>query len=163
MKTLMFVLAAFLLLVTFAVFSAVRKRAAEAEADDDTPWPFYSKRPLSQPEQVLYHRLVAALPEHIVLAQVQLSRVMGVKKGFNARGWLNRINRMSFDFVVCLKDSTVVAAIELDDRSHDSADRIESDIKKSRAASAAGIRLVRWNVKGLPDSDDIRHVVEHSS
>ena len=162
MKTLMFVLAAFLLLVTFAVVSEVRKRAAKAEAEDDTPWPFYSKRPLSVPEQVLYHRLVAALPEHIVLAQVQLSRVMGVKKGFNARGWLNRINRMSFDFVVCLKDASVVAAIELDDRSQGSADRIEADIKKSRAAGAAGIRLVRWNVKGLPDSDDIRHALEPS-
>ena len=159
MKTLMFVLAAFLAIVAFAVVSALRKRAAEAEANDDEPWPFYSKRPLSQPEQVLYHRLVAALPEHIVLAQVQLSRVMGVKKAFNARGWMNRINRMSFDFVVCSKDSTVVAAIELDDRSHESADRIEADVKKSRAASAAGIRIVRWNVKGLPDDDDIRHAL----
>ena len=159
MKTLMFVLAAFLAIVAFAVVSALRKRAAEAEANDDEPWPFYSKRPLSPPEQVLYHRLVAALPEHIVLAQVQLSRVMGVKKAFNARGWMNRINRMSFDFVVCSKDSTVVAAIELDDRSHESADRIEADVKKSRAASAAGIRIVRWNVKGLPDDDDIRHAL----
>lgn len=160
MKTLMFVLALFLGIVVFAVVSAVRKRAAEAEANDDEPWPFYSKRALSQPEQVLYHRLVAALPEHIVLAQVQLSRVMGVKKGFNARGWMNRINRMSFDFVVCLKDATVVAAIELDDRSHSSADRIEADVEKSRAAGAAGIRLVRWNVKGLPDDDDIRQACE---
>ncbi len=160
MKTLMFVMAAFLAIVAFAVVSALRKRAAEAEANDDEPWPFYSKRPLSQPEQVLYHRLVAALPEHIVLAQVQLSRVMGVKRTFNARGWMNRINRMSFDFVVCLKDSTVVAAIELDDRSQESAARIEADVKKSRAASAAGIRIVRWNVKGLPDDDDIRHALE---
>jgi len=162
MKTLMFVLAAFIVLTAFAVISQVRRRAAEAAADDDTPWPFYPKRPLSQPEQVLYHRLVAALPEHIVLAQVQLSRVMGVKKGFYARGWLNRINRMSFDFVVCLKDSTVMAAIELDDRSHES-DRVEADVKKSRAASSAGIRLVRWNVKGLPDSDDIRHAFQQSA
>jgi Protein of unknown function (DUF2726) len=163
MKMLMFVLAAFIVLAALAAASAVRKRVAEAEADDDKPWPFYPKRPLSQPEQVLYHRLVEALPEHIVLAQVQLSRVFGVKKGFNARGWLNRINRMSFDFVVCLKDATVVAAIELDDRSHESADRIQADIKKSRAASAAGIRLVRWNVKGLPDGADIRHAFEQGS
>jgi len=163
MKTLMFVLAAFIALTAFAVVSALRKRAAEAAADDETPWPFYSKRPLSEPEQVLYHRLVTALPEHIVLAQVQLSRVMGVKKGFSARGWLNRINRMSFDFVVCMKDSTVVAAIELSDRSQESAERIEADIRKSRAASSAGIRLVRWNVKGLPDSDDIRHALEQGA
>ncbi len=160
MKTLMFVLAAFLVLVAFAVVSTVRKRAAAAEADDQAPWPFHAKRPLSQPEQVLYHRLVAALPEHIVLAQVQLSRVVGVDKGFNAGGWMNRINRMSFDFVVCRKDATVVAAVELDDRSHESPERIEADVKKSRAAGSAGIRLVRWNVKALPDQDDIRYAFE---
>ena len=69
---------------------------------------------------------------------------------------MNRINRMSFDFVVCSKDATVVAAIELDDRSHETPDRIEADGKKSRAADGAGIRLVRWNVKALPDDSDIR-------
>ncbi len=162
MKMLMFVLATFLGIVVFAVISTARKRRAEAEANDDRPWPFYAKRPLSPPEQVLYHRLVAALPNYIVLAQVQLSRVMGVKKGFGSGGWMNRINRMSFDFVICSKDATVVAAIELDDRSHVAADRIEADIKKSRAASSAGIRLVRWNVKGLPDDDDIRLAIKPS-
>ena len=152
----MFVLAAVLGICAYSVIATVRKRRAEAAANDDEPWPFYAKKPLTQPEQVLYHRLVAALPDYIVLAQVQLSRVMGVKKGFSVRGWLNRINRMSFDFVVCLKDSTVVAAIELDDRSHVTPERIDADIKKSRAADSAGIRLVRWNVKGLPDDKDIR-------
>ena len=70
------------------------------------PWPFYIKKPLTQPEQVLYHWLVKALPEHIVLAQVQVSRVLGVKKGSNFNEWNNRINRLSYDFVVCGKDST---------------------------------------------------------
>ena len=60
------------------------------------------------PDQVLYHRLVKALPEHIVLAQVQVSRVLGVKKGFDFRAWNNRINRLSYDFVVCAKDASVV-------------------------------------------------------
>ena len=56
--------------------------------------------------------------------------------------------------------SVTTTAIELDDRSHESAERIEADIKKSRAASAAGIRLIRWNVKGLPDDGEIRHAFE---
>jgi hypothetical protein len=66
-------------------------------------WPFYVRRLMSQPEQVLYHRLVRALPEHIVMAQVQVSRVLGVKKGFNFYEWNNRIDRLSYDFVVCAK------------------------------------------------------------
>jgi hypothetical protein len=115
------------------------------------PWPFYAKRPLSQPEQVLYHRLVKALPEHIVLAQVQVSRVLGVKKGFNFHEWNNRINRLSYDFVVCGKDSTVLAAIELDDKSHEAESRAETDKKKEKATSAANVQLIRWHVKSLPD------------
>ena len=49
-----------------------------------------------------------------------------------------------------------VAAIELDDRGHVTPERIDADIKKSRAADSAGIGLMRSNVKGLPDDKDIR-------
>jgi hypothetical protein len=142
-------------LAVVAIVFAVLKRRSSAGVGD-TPWPFYAKKPLSQPEQVLYHRLVAAMPECIVLAQVQLSRVLGVKKGFSFHEWNNRINRMSLDFLVCLKDSTVVAAVELDDKTHEKTSRVEADAKKEKALSAAGIVLVRWNVSALPDENAIR-------
>jgi hypothetical protein len=142
-------------LAALAVAFVVLKRRASFGAID-APWPFYAKKPLTQPEQVLYHRLVAAMPECIVLAQVQLSRVLGVKKGFNFNEWNNRINRMSIDFLVCLKDSTIVAAIELDDKTHEKSSRVEADAKKEKALAAAGITLVRWNVSALPDENSIR-------
>ncbi|NOT67106.1 MAG: DUF2726 domain-containing protein [Methylophilaceae bacterium] len=63
------------------------------------------------------------MPECIILAQVQLSQVFGVKKGFNFHEWNNRIHRMSLDFLVCLKDSTIVAAVELDDKTHERVSR----------------------------------------
>lgn len=152
MKVLALVL---VVLALLAVIFVVLKRRASSGAGD-TPWPFYAKKPLSQPEQVLYHRLVAAMPECIVLAQVQLSQVLGVKKGFNFHEWNNRINRMSLDFLVCLKDSTIVAAVELDDKTHERASRIEADKKKEMALSAAGVALVRWSVATLPDENAIR-------
>ena len=149
---------ALLLLLLFAIaivaLVVIKKRSLVSIADG--AWPYYAKRPLSPPEQVLYHRLVASLPEHIVMAQVQVSRVLGVKKGFNFHEWNNRINRMSYDFVVCTKDSTVVAAIELDDKSHESPVRAVIDKKKEKATAAAGIRLIRWHVKSLPDHAAIR-------
>jgi hypothetical protein len=157
MKPLFIVLVLGLLGLGMMVFVAL-KRGTSGGGDAGT-WPFYAKKPLSPPEQVLFHRLVKALPGHIVLAQVQLSRVLGVRKGFNFHEWDNRINRMSYDFLVCAMDATVVAAIELDDKTHDSADRIAADEKKARASSAAGIRLVRWNVKDLPDDAAIRAAV----
>jgi very-short-patch-repair endonuclease len=145
-------------LLVFLVLSfAVLKKLGLLRPTQAGPWPFYAKRPLTQPEQVLYHRLIAALPEHIVLAQVQVSRVLGVKKGFNFYEWNNRINRLSYDFVVCKKDSTVLAVIELDDRSHEAANRAETDRKKEKATADAGIRLIRWHVRSLPSEELIRH------
>jgi hypothetical protein len=150
----MLVVTLVLLAVVAVVFVMLKRRASSGSGD--APWPFYAKKPLTQPEQVLYHRLVAAMPECIVLAQVQLSRILGVKKGFNFNEWNNRINRMSVDFVVCLKDSTIVAAVELDDKTHEKASRVEADAKKGKALTAAGVALVRWQVSALPDENAIR-------
>ncbi|MBL8438915.1 MAG: DUF2726 domain-containing protein [Zoogloeaceae bacterium] len=124
--------------------------------DGNEVWPYYAKRPLSTPEQVLYHRLLKALPDSFVLAQVQVSRVLGVKKGFDFNVWNNRINRMSYDFVVCAPSAEVLAVIELDDSSHQRAKRRDADEKKDRATQAAGVRVMRWNVKGIPDEAEIR-------
>lgn len=144
-----------LLLLAFAAVTIARLKKQGSLASSDT-WPFYAKKPLTQPEQVLYHRLVSALPDHIVLAQVQLSRVLGVKKGFSFNEWNNRINRMSLDYIVCLKDSTVVAAIELDDKSHEKVSRKEADEKKGKALEAAGVAFIHWQVNALPDEAAIR-------
>ena len=149
--------AALLALVILAL-AILKKRVASEGAGG--AWPFYLKRLLSSPEQVLYHRLVSALPDHVVLAQVQVSRVLGVKKGFDFHHWNNRINRLSYDFVVCKKDATVLAAIELDDATHESKSRVRTDEKKDRATAAASLKLVRWHVKALPDEDAIRAAIE---
>ncbi len=153
MKTLLLVLLVLLVIAIVALFLA--KRLGLLGGTTGT-WPFYVKRPLSQPEQVLYHRLIRALPEHIVLAQVQVSRVLGVKKGSNFHEWNNRISRLSYDFVVCSKDSTVIAAIELDDKSHDSASHMRTDDRKNKASADAGLRLIRWHVRSLPSEEAIK-------
>ena len=141
------------LFIIFAVFAALVMLAkrTRASGSGDEPWPFYAKKPLSAPELILYERLGRALPDRIVLAQASLGRMLGVKKGKNFGEWFNRINRMSADFVVCSKDGAVVAVIELDDASHDRADRKMADAKKDKALASAGIRIVRWQARSLPD------------
>lgn len=137
-----------LILVTLALLALLKLKFRGIATD---AFPYYAKKPLSQPEQVLYFRLIQALPDHIVLAQVQLSQLLGVKKGYNHQSWLNRINRMSADFVICNKDSSIVAVIELDDNSHARPDRQAADAKKDKSLSAAGIRVIRWRVASIPD------------
>jgi len=77
LKTLFVVLLVFVALAALVLVALRRKGSGEAEGE----WPFYAKRPLTAPEQVLYHRLVKALPEHIVLAQVQRLERWGSRKG----------------------------------------------------------------------------------
>ncbi|GEM_PF-1648936 len=114
-----------------------------AAIEEVGPWPFYARNPLSSVEQVLYFRLCKALPQHMVLAQVQLSRMLGVKKGHNPQAWFNRISRMSADFVICTRDARVVAVIELDDASHQRAARQEADAKKDKGIYPESCRCAR--------------------
>ena len=150
-----YLLVAILIVVIVAAFVLVAI-AKPGSGDANDKWPFYARKPLSLPEQVLYFRLCKALPVHIVLAQVGLSRLLGVKKGNDYRAWNNRINRMSADYVVCSKDSTVLAVIELDDVSHVKEQQKIRDAKKDKALKSAGIRILRWSVKELPDDEAIK-------
>jgi very-short-patch-repair endonuclease len=152
---LVLMIAAAVVLVVI-VFLILSKKGESGPAGD---WPFYPRKPLSQPEQVLYFRLVEALPEHVVLAQVQLSRFLGVKKGNNFQQWMNRINRMSADFVICNRDFSIAAVVELDDATHERADRKAADAKKDKALASAGLRIIRWQAKSLPDAAAIRSAI----
>jgi hypothetical protein len=152
---LIFVVFAALFLLAWGLTSRRGRRQEEWQSD----WPFYAKRPLTQVEQVLFYRLVRALPEHVVLAQVQVSRVLGVRRGANFHEWNNRINRLSYDFVICRKDFVVVAIVELDDKSHESEARANTDGKKSKASEDAGLGILRWRVDALPDVEEIRRSI----
>ena len=136
-----------------ALLLSRRKNAWRAA---DAVWPFYAKRPLASPAQVLYQRLVRALPEHIVLCGVELSGVLGVRRGSDAAAWNKRLRHLQYDFVVCTQDATVLAAIELDDPSRRAGG--SADWFKERAAAAAGMRLLRWQAKALPDQAEIQQV-----
>jgi len=151
-----FIFMILIIAIVVIVFFAASKTKGKGGGASVEIWPYYAKKPLSQSEQILYFRLVEALPEHFILAQVQLSQLLGVKKGHNFQTWHNRINRMSADFVVCNKDSRIIAVIELDDATHQRSDRQIADAKKDQALASAGVHILRWHMKSIPDIDLIQ-------
>lgn len=64
------------------------------------------------------------------------------------------------DFVLCRFDLSIVAVIELDDQSHERADRRGADARKNKALADAGIRLVRIPAGALPSEDALRALVD---
>jgi len=116
------------------------------------PWPLEVKRPLlSERERALFQRLVQTLPNHIVLAQVQLLQVVNFKRGRRTYAILNRISQLSLDFLILNPDTGIVAAVELDDSTHAPENRRRADARKDHALKSAGVPLIRWNAKNLPD------------
>lgn len=146
------------LLITAAFIAAtklglLRKSRAGQGADH---WPVFPKKVLTPVEQQFYQRLVRAFPEHVVLSQVSFSQLVGVRKGENFQAIWNRYNRLVADFVVCNKDFSIAAVLELDDRSHDSPTRMDADRRKAAICAAAGIALHRVNVNPLPNEAELR-------
>jgi hypothetical protein len=150
----LFTLATLLLLCVVVGLRLVRRRNARRDAKQ--PWPFYAKRPLPGPEQVLHQRLVSALPGHIVMSRVPLSGVLGIKRGHDTQTWDRRIRPLQYDFVVCAKDSTVLLAIELQGSARHEKTPAGTDQIKERASAAAGVRIVRWHARALPGHAEIQ-------
>jgi very-short-patch-repair endonuclease len=146
-------LTAALVLVVIVVAAAILKQRGGTKAEPDR-YPFEQCRPLSEQEQVLFWLLRKVLPDQMVLSQVALSQILRVSKGHNSRAWRNRIDRMSIDFLVCLQDASIVAAIELDDSSHKRKDRVAADAKKTKALESAGIKLIRF--RQMPTEEELR-------
>ncbi len=95
------------------------------------------------------------MPNQIVLAQVQLLLVLNFRRSRRTPAVLNRISQLSLDFLILDPDTSIVAAVELDDATHAREDRRRADARKSHALQSAGVPLIRWNAKSLPDTAGI--------
>lgn len=160
MKLVSLVLAV-LVLTAVAVVLKPRRRNVGAL---DTPWPLERKPTLlSAPEQALYRRLLEALPNHQVLAQVQLLQTVRFKRGSRDASIRNRISQLSIDFLVVSPETAIVAAVELNDATHDDAQRRAADARKAHALKSAGIPLLIWSVREMPDVSTIRAAIAAAS
>jgi very-short-patch-repair endonuclease len=140
------------LVFIFAVLGVLAAKRKPRDGLFSKPWPLEAKRQLlTERERALYQRLVQTLPHHIVLAQVQLLQVLKFQAGRRTQAIFNRISQLSIDFLIINPDTSIVAAVELDDATHASEKRRQADARKDHALKSAGVPLIRWNSKNLPD------------
>ncbi|MDP9090212.1 MAG: DUF2726 domain-containing protein [Pseudomonadota bacterium] len=140
------------LVVAAAVLGAFAAKLKPRDGLFAKPWPLEAKSHLlTESERALYQRLVQILPGHIVLAQVQLLQVLNFKRGQRTQAILNRFNQLSLDFLILNPDTSIVAVVELDDATHTREASRQADARKDHALKSAGVPLIRWNAKALPD------------
>lgn len=127
----------------------------------DEPWPVKAKKLLTERERSLYENLQNLYPDHKLFVQVALSQLIDVPTNHPDRHSVrNRFSQLVADFVLCRKDLSVVAVIELDDPSHQRPDRQYADARKNKALADAGIRLVRIPAGRLPLDDALRAIID---
>ena len=145
------------LVITFLSKLLDLKRASKQNKD---ALPYKMKNLMTPTELKLFTRLVDAFPEHFIMSQVQLSQIIAVPKGSDDyMSWLNKISRMSLDFVICDNESKPLCVIELDDASHLAKSSIDRDTKKDRSLAAAGIRIVRIKVSEIPAVSELTKLI----
>lgn len=126
--------------------------------DGDTHLPYTSRPIMTQTELQVYDKLLQALPNHMIFAQVQVSRIIESPEEDNLY-WFNFINRLSYDFVICRTDGTPLAAIEIDDDTHELTERQEADTRKNLATRAANIEILRWDIREIPTIRNIARTI----
>lgn len=114
-------------------------------------------------------KFLAALEEAVdedyaIYGQVRLCDVIEVRKGMDRKSWgqaFAKIRAKHLDFVICdLDDHSIVCAIELDDSTHERADRRKRDYFLNRAMAAAGVPLHRFPTSSSYDPEEIREAIE---
>ncbi len=102
--------------------------------------------------------------KYYVFPQIHLSSIVDhkVPNGQSWQGALSKIQRKSVDYVLCEKEQLrAVLAIELDDKTHNRADRVARDEFVERVLGEAKVPLVIFrNYKTLSATDVEQKIVE---
>ena len=98
--------------------------------------------------------------EVLIFGKVRVADVITPKKGGVKGAWQSAFNKISakhFDFVLCNKsDLSFVCAIELDDKSHNSAKQRSRDAFLESACKSADFPLIRFPAKSAYSVNDIQ-------
>lgn len=134
-----------------------KKTRPEEELDTVQAWPPQAVRIMTAPERKAYEILRRALPQHMVLAQVPLSRFVSVPVRHSYAEWLDRVGRLSVDLVVCDFSSRIIAAIEI--RGAEETPRARQRHERmSQVLRAAGLKVHVWPVLDLPSLGEVREM-----
>jgi len=145
---MLWVVAAAAVVVVIAVVLATLKRQKDTNSAKRAVQLSRTRSVLTANEQGMYFRLIEALPELIVLAQVAHSALLTAK----GKGDRNTFDKKRADFVLCDRAFQVRAVVELDDSSHDGNE--EKDRSRDAALTGVGYRVVRY--RGIPNADRVK-------
>jgi hypothetical protein len=128
---------------------------AEEPLDTVQDWPPQAVRVMTLPERQTYEVIRRALPKHVVLAQVPLSRFISVPTKNSYAEWMRRAGRLSVDILVCDTSTRVIAAIDIRP-AHQSPRSEQRHERLAQVLRAAAVPVHTWNAESVPTAAEVR-------
>jgi Protein of unknown function (DUF2726) len=133
-----------------------RSRSERQETlDTVASWQPEAARVLTAAERKAYETVRKALPSHMVLAQVPLSRFLKVPTRHSYSQWLSRVGSLNADLVICDAASQVLAVIDVRPTNQSARGRQRHE-RMSRVLRAARINVLTWPEHNLPSLSEVR-------
>ncbi len=150
------------MVVVAVLFVAFRQRSEQPKQLTKKMFPYKKRKALFSPaERSFLGVLEQAVGEELrVLAKVRLADVLITEKGAGKSAF-NRISSKHIDFLLCDKSGAApICGVELDDKSHERAERKKRDAFVEGAFRAAGLPLLRFPAKQTYALRELREALE---
>lgn len=153
--------AALLLLMLLAVQRRLRggtdsrRPGGREQLDTVIGWRPEAARVLTEHEIAALGILDEAMPGHLILSQVPLSRFLRVPMRNSYAEWLGRVGKLNADLLLCDADARVLAVIEVRPRQESERAKRRHE-RKTRVLRAAGIPTLVWVQDSLPTVGSVR-------
>ncbi|OIP86136.1 hypothetical protein COV88_03540 [Candidatus Saccharibacteria bacterium CG11_big_fil_rev_8_21_14_0_20_41_19] len=142
-----------------SIYIAIKKTLSVKQARQKKVYQYQAKEYfMTKSESEFFRMLVnVANDRYFIFPQAHLSAILDEKiKGQNWKYAFRHINGKSVDYVLCDKITLKPTyAVELDDYTHEYADRQERDKEVERMLQCAGIPLVRFSDYKTLNQEDI--------
>lgn len=126
--------------------------------------PYYVRDRLVTKAELRFYRSLqkAVQDDFAIFVMVRIADILRVdQEATNKRSWVGKILAKHCDFVLCDPgDLRPVMGIELDDKSHQRADRVARDEFVDSAFESAGLPLLRIPVRAKYHSREIRDLID---
>jgi len=148
--SLIFTIIIIIILVIAA--SAIAMNKGKGQKSVDKKYAYTKKKTLfTKTEQKFHDELKQIVGKNYeVHGKVRLEDIITVKKGTEkkeANALRGRIRPRHIDFTLCkAKNSSIIAVIELDDKTHNTKKAKKADDFKNKALKDAGVHLIRFKV-----------------
>ncbi len=133
-----------------------RNEGASADSNGDrldtlAAWPPKVTRILTSQERLAHNTLLRAFPDHLILAQVPLSRFLRVPTRYSHAEWLRRVGQLCADLVVCDTATQPLAVIIVEAPGGAPSERARRRHERMlRVLKAAEVRCFVWVENALP-------------